>query len=95
MFVFIFIGPLKTDTKFEFVLLLWLLQYMRCFENHKVVTLEELSQTGQPVKRNPNCPRHPNESFKFYCYTCQVRGCFFVSREFDPFAVSNLTVGTI
>jgi len=52
-------------------------RYMRCFENHKVITFEELDQLGQGVtiKRNPNCPRHPSESFKYYCNTCQVASC--------------------
>ena len=53
---------------------------MRCFDNHSVVTFEELSQSGQsvPIKRNPNCPRHPTESFKYYCNTCQV-SCNYIS----------------
>ncbi|XP_046639554.1 brain tumor protein-like isoform X2 [Daphnia pulicaria] len=52
-------------------------KYMRCFDNHSVITFEELSQSGQsvPIKRNPNCPRHPTESFKYYCNTCQVATC--------------------
>jgi len=52
-------------------------RYMRCFENHKVTTFEELDQLGQGVaiRRNPNCPRHPTESFKYYCNTCQVATC--------------------
>ena len=58
------------------------LQYMRLFENHKVVTFEEMSQSGQPVaqlvKRSPaSCPRHPSEASKFYCHTCQVRFVLF------------------
>lgn len=50
------------------------LQYMRCFDNHTVITFEELSQSGQsvPIKKNPNCPRHPTESFKYYCNSCQA-----------------------
>ena len=58
---------------------------MRLFENHKVVTFEELSQSGQPVvqlvKKSPAaCVRHPNESYKYYCFSCQVSCSILIMR---------------
>jgi hypothetical protein len=49
-------------------------QFMRCFENHKVVAFEDLKQSNEaiPIHKPIFCEYHPAENMKFYCHTCQV-----------------------
>lgn len=49
-------------------------QVMRCFENHKVHSLEELKETVVPIPIHKPviCNNHPAETIKFYCLKCQV-----------------------
>ncbi|XP_013404938.1 B-box type zinc finger protein ncl-1 [Lingula anatina] len=52
-------------------------QYMRCFENHKVVSFEDI-QSGEegPVIHKPLfCEIHPVEGMKYFCNTCQTPIC--------------------
>ena len=50
-------------------------QFMRCFENHKVIAFDDLKKSEQavPIHKPIFCDNHLTESIKFYCYTCQVR----------------------
>ncbi|XP_013794813.1 B-box type zinc finger protein ncl-1-like [Limulus polyphemus] len=52
-------------------------QYMRCFENHKVVSFEEMKTSGDGIilHKPIECPNHVGETMKFYCYTCEVPIC--------------------
>ncbi|XP_023174459.1 E3 ubiquitin-protein ligase TRIM33 isoform X2 [Drosophila hydei] len=54
-------------------------KYMRCFENHQVVRIEDLQKNVQNDKliiHKPICCRqHVNENLKYYCFTCQVPTC--------------------
>ncbi|XP_066588781.1 B-box type zinc finger protein ncl-1 [Prorops nasuta] len=52
-------------------------QYMRCFENHKVVAFEDLKQSNEaiPIHKPIFCFSHPTENMKFYCYSCQEPIC--------------------
>ncbi|XP_076351919.1 protein meiotic P26-like [Tachypleus tridentatus] len=52
-------------------------QYMRCFENHKVVTFDEMKAAGDGLTLHKiiNCPKHVGEAMKFYCHTCEVPIC--------------------
>ncbi|XP_046377272.1 B-box type zinc finger protein ncl-1-like [Haliotis cracherodii] len=51
-------------------------QFMRCFENHKVVSFEELQNGGGLTIHKPIfCPVHTSENLKYYCNTCQVPIC--------------------
>ncbi|XP_074650430.1 protein meiotic P26-like [Tubulanus polymorphus] len=52
-------------------------QYMRCFENHKVLTFEELksAENGLSLHRPVFCPLHPTENMKYFCNSCQVTVC--------------------
>lgn len=49
-------------------------QYMRCFENHKVVSIDALMKTKElvPLHKPIFCETHPTEAMKFFCYTCMV-----------------------
>ncbi|XP_044727695.1 B-box type zinc finger protein ncl-1 isoform X2 [Chrysoperla carnea] len=52
-------------------------QYMRCFECHRVLPLDEIKQKGEKIcihKPIP-CTLHPSESLLFYCATCQIAIC--------------------
>ncbi|XP_054264283.1 B-box type zinc finger protein ncl-1 isoform X2 [Macrosteles quadrilineatus] len=52
-------------------------QYMRCFEDHKVVSFEILKQAKEavPIHKPVNCETHLNEPMKFFCYTCMIPLC--------------------
>ncbi|XP_014217341.1 B-box type zinc finger protein ncl-1-like [Copidosoma floridanum] len=52
-------------------------QFMRCFENHKVIGFDDLrrSEEATPIHKPIFCESHPSENMKFYCYTCQVPIC--------------------
>ena len=52
-------------------------KYMRCFENHKVVLLNELrDSTEKVVIHKPLfCFAHPSENLKYYCFNCHVPVC--------------------
>lgn len=52
-------------------------QYMRCFENHKVIMLEELKVSGKkiPIHKTLMCEVHSNEAVSSYCVTCQQLVC--------------------
>ncbi|KAJ8682059.1 hypothetical protein QAD02_017851 [Eretmocerus hayati] len=52
-------------------------QFMRCFENHKVIAFDDLRQSDEatPIHKPIFCDSHPSENMKFYCYSCQVPIC--------------------
>ncbi|XP_023221259.1 B-box type zinc finger protein ncl-1 [Centruroides vittatus] len=52
-------------------------QYMRCFENHKVVSFEDMksSSDGIAIHKPITCSAHSGESLKYYCHTCEVPIC--------------------
>ncbi|OXU28089.1 hypothetical protein TSAR_013888 [Trichomalopsis sarcophagae] len=52
-------------------------QFMRCFENHKVIAFDDLRRSDEaiPIHKPIFCDSHPMENIKFYCYTCQVPIC--------------------
>ncbi|XP_058791756.1 B-box type zinc finger protein ncl-1-like [Phymastichus coffea] len=52
-------------------------QFMRCFENHKVVAFDDLKKSDEtiPIHKPIFCEVHPTENIKFYCHTCQVPTC--------------------
>ncbi|XP_064608306.1 brain tumor protein-like isoform X2 [Liolophura sinensis] len=50
-------------------------QYMRCFENHKVVSFEDMRNGEVAIHKPIFCDSHPSENLKMYCVTCQVPIC--------------------
>lgn len=52
-------------------------QYMRCFENHKVIMLEDLKVSGKkiPIHKTIMCEVHITESVSNFCITCQQLIC--------------------
>jgi hypothetical protein len=52
----------------------FLLQFMRCFENHHVVAFEELRNSHEaiPIHKPIFCDVHLTENMKFFCLSCQV-----------------------
>ncbi|XP_055613192.1 B-box type zinc finger protein ncl-1 [Uranotaenia lowii] len=52
-------------------------RYMRCFEDHKVVQLEELRQSSEKVAIHKPlyCSVHPPENLKYFCFNCQIPVC--------------------
>ncbi|XP_037967729.1 brain tumor protein isoform X2 [Plutella xylostella] len=52
-------------------------QFMRCFENHRVVPFDALrsSKDHSAVHKPIFCSRHVGESLKFYCCECEVGAC--------------------
>lgn len=50
-------------------------QFMRCFENHKVVAFDDLKKSDEaiPIHKPIFCEAHSTENIKFYCHTCQVK----------------------
>lgn len=52
-------------------------QYMRCFENHKVVSFEEMKNSGDnmTIHKPVTCQSHTDKVMKYYCYTCHVPVC--------------------
>lgn len=52
-------------------------KYMRCFENHRVVILDELRESDEVVAIHKPifCNHHTSENLKYYCFKCQVPVC--------------------
>lgn len=52
-------------------------EFMRCFENHRVVPFDALrsSKEKAAVHKPIFCTRHPGESLKFYCRECETGAC--------------------
>ncbi|XP_028895809.2 brain tumor protein isoform X2 [Zeugodacus cucurbitae] len=54
-------------------------KYMRCFENHEVVKLEDLqkSTADKPltIHKPLFCNVHTAENLKYYCFNCQIPVC--------------------
>lgn len=53
-------------------------KYMRCFENHQVVRIEDLQKNvhDKLIIHKPVCCRqHVSENLKYYCFTCRVPTC--------------------
>ncbi|XP_012286456.1 B-box type zinc finger protein ncl-1 isoform X2 [Orussus abietinus] len=52
-------------------------EFMRCFENHKVVSFNKLKRSDEtiPIHKPIFCEYHPAENLKFYCYPCQEPIC--------------------
>ncbi|XP_059618821.1 brain tumor protein [Phlebotomus argentipes] len=54
-------------------------QSMRCFENHKVVKLEDLVKSSSSEKMAIHkplfCTTHATENLKYYCFSCEVPVC--------------------
>ncbi|XP_063530489.1 brain tumor protein-like [Cydia strobilella] len=52
-------------------------EFMRCFENHRVVPFDALrsSKEKAAVHKPIFCSRHIGESLKFYCCECEVGAC--------------------
>ena len=52
-------------------------EFMRCFENHRVVPFDALrsSKEKSAVHKPIFCARHAGESLKFYCCECEVGAC--------------------
>lgn len=52
-------------------------KYMRCFENHQVVILDDLRNSEEKVSIHKPifCESHPSENLKYYCFKCQVPVC--------------------
>lgn len=51
--------------------------YMRCFESHKVVTLDDMRKDGQKITIHKAlvCDVHKNEIVNYYCNTCLTTLC--------------------
>lgn len=52
-------------------------RYMRCFEDHKVVQLEDLRKSSEKVAIHKPlyCSVHPPENLKYFCFNCQIPVC--------------------
>ncbi|CAH1777460.1 unnamed protein product [Owenia fusiformis] len=50
-------------------------QYMRCFENHKVMSFEDLKTEGITIHKPLFCASHETETMKYFCNSCQVPIC--------------------
>ncbi|XP_037937273.1 brain tumor protein isoform X2 [Teleopsis dalmanni] len=54
-------------------------KYMRCFENHEVVKLEDMQKSGSEkpltVHKPLFCSNHTTENLKYYCFNCQIPLC--------------------
>lgn len=52
-------------------------KYMRCFENHTVVLLDELRNSTEKVAIHKPlfCVTHTAENLKYYCFNCHVPVC--------------------
>ncbi|XP_055524823.1 B-box type zinc finger protein ncl-1 [Wyeomyia smithii] len=52
-------------------------RYMRCFEDHKVVQLEDLRKSSEKVAIHKPlyCSAHPPENLKYFCFNCQIPVC--------------------
>ena len=50
-------------------------QYMHCFEGHQVVNLKEQAKEDFKTEKLLCCPKHKNETMKFFCKTCDMPVC--------------------
>ncbi|CAI9734641.1 brain tumor protein-like [Octopus vulgaris] len=51
-------------------------QYMRCFEDHKVISFEDMQNGDGPKFLKPMfCRIHPSENVKYFCLSCQEVVC--------------------
>lgn len=52
-------------------------KYMRCFENHEVVKLDDLQKSAEKVAIHKPlfCNVHTSENLKYYCFNCQIPVC--------------------
>uniref|UniRef100_A0A182MQU5 B box-type domain-containing protein n=1 Tax=Anopheles culicifacies TaxID=139723 RepID=A0A182MQU5_9DIPT len=52
-------------------------QHMRCFEDHKVVQLEDLRKSSEKVAIHKPlyCSVHTTENLKYYCFNCSTPVC--------------------
>lgn len=51
-------------------------QFMRCFDNHKVISIEDLKKgDASAIHRPIFCSTHPSELLKHYCKTCEMSIC--------------------
>lgn len=52
-------------------------KYMRCFENHQVVILDDLRNSDEKVAIHKPifCPTHTSENLKYYCFKCEQPVC--------------------
>lgn len=52
-------------------------QYMRCFENHKVVKLDDMRNSMEKISIHKPlfCNLHATENLKYYCFSCQITVC--------------------
>lgn len=52
-------------------------QYMRCFENHKVVKLDDMRNSLEKITIHKPlfCQIHATENLKYYCFSCQIPVC--------------------
>lgn len=59
---------------------------MRCFESHKVISLEDLRKDGKQiiVHKSLTCDVHPGENVVYYCNTCHTPACTECAKEHNP-----------
>lgn len=50
-------------------------QYMHCFEGHQVVNLKDQAKEDFKTEKLLCCPRHKNETLRFFCRTCDMPVC--------------------
>uniref|UniRef100_A0A336MJI2 CSON000184 protein n=1 Tax=Culicoides sonorensis TaxID=179676 RepID=A0A336MJI2_CULSO len=52
-------------------------QYMRCFEDHTVVKLEDMRKSPEKVSIHKTlyCAVHATETLKYFCHNCQMTIC--------------------
>lgn len=52
-------------------------KYMRCFENHEVVKMDDLQKSAEKVVIHKPlfCKVHTSENLKYYCFNCQIPVC--------------------
>ncbi|ESP03686.1 hypothetical protein LOTGIDRAFT_91879, partial [Lottia gigantea] len=53
-------------------------RFMRCFDNHKVLTLDELGVQGSDgvsIHKPIYCTVHPSENLKYFCHSCETAIC--------------------
>lgn len=59
---------------------------MRCFESHKVISLEDLRKDGKQiiVHKPLTCDTHPGENVVYYCNTCHTPACTDCAKDHNP-----------
>ncbi|KAK3099629.1 hypothetical protein FSP39_007220 [Pinctada imbricata] len=51
-------------------------KFMRCFDNHKVISFDEAGKgDGLVIHKSVFCTIHPMENLKYFCNTCQIPIC--------------------